>query len=300
MTVAAAPPAQDRPPAGIGFMVAAITVYAVGDAVLKDLVAGYPVAQILCLRSFGGLALLIGYALVRGEPGLFRTRRPGGHALRLAFLLAAIFLYALSLRHLPLAETVTLFFAAPLFLTALSVPLLGETVGIRRWAAVAVGFAGVLAVMRPGPDTFDPAALLAVGSALCYAFVNITTRWLSASESPLTLVAYQNAGFVVVTGALLPFTWVTPPAPTLAVMLGLGVVFFLGPLAHVSALKYAPVSVVAPFEYVAIFWAVLLGWLVWGEVPAATTWLGIAVIVGSGLYVLYRELEARLAQRPPA
>ena len=270
----------------------------VGDAFNKHLVAPYSPFQILFIRSLGSLAVLLGFVLVRGGIATLRTQRPFTHALRVGVMLTAMILYNLSLKYLMLAETVTLFFAGPLFLTALSAPMLGERIGWRRWTAVVVGFAGVVVVMQPGTDAMHPAALLAVGDALFYAFVNIATRSLSRTESSLSLVVFSNIGICLGTGVGTPFQWVTPAPLDVAILAGLGAAVVVAQYFHVTALRFAQVSLLGPFEYSAIFWAALIGFAVWGEVPTATVWAGIAIIVGSGLYILYRE--STVARRSPA
>lgn len=217
------------------------------------------------------------------------TRRPVLNAVRVAINLAAMIMFNLSLTYLMLAETVTLFFAAPLFITALSAPLLGERIGWRRWTAVVVGFAGVMVVMQPGTEAMHPAALLPVGAALLYACVNITTRMLSRTDSSHTLVIFSNVGYCLGTGLAAPFAWIAPAPADVALLFGLGVAAVIAQYFHVTAVRFAQVSLLASFEYTAIFWAALLGFAVWGEVPETHVWLGIAIIVGSGLYILYRE-----------
>ncbi|MSO93899.1 MAG: DMT family transporter [Rhodospirillales bacterium] len=268
----------------------------VGDAFNKHLIATYSPFQILFLRSLGSLAVLLGFVLARGGIVKLRTQRPFAHAARVGVMLTAMILYNLALKYLMLAETVTLFFAGPLFITALSAPLLGERIGWRRWGAVAVGFAGVIVVMQPGTEAMHPAALLAVGAALFYAFVNITTRILSRTEASLALVLYSNVGICLGTGLAAPFQWIAPATGDVALLFALGAAVVVAQYFHVTAIRYAQVSLLAPFEYTAIFWAALIGFAVWGEVPAATVWLGIAIIVGSGLYILYWESVA--ARKP--
>jgi drug/metabolite transporter (DMT)-like permease len=244
---------------------------------------------VLFLRSFGSLVVQLGVLTARGGIPSLRTERPLLNLVRVTTNLSAMILYNLSLKYLMLAETVTLFFAAPLFLTALSWPLLGERIGWRRWSAVVVGFAGVMVVMQPGTEAMHPAALLPVGAALLYTFFNITTRILSRTEASHTLIVYSNIAYCVGTGIVLPFVWIAPAGADVALLLVLGAAAVAAQYFHVTALRFTQISVLAPFEYTALFWAALLGFAVWSEVPEPHVWIGIAIIVGSGLYIIYRE-----------
>src|SRR5690606_6233798 len=197
------------------------------------------------------------------------------------------FFYALTI--LPLADVTAINFTMPLFVTALSVPLLGETVGWRRWTAVAIGFSGILLMVRPGASILDPAILIAVASAFGYALAVICMRRLGSTERSATTTLYFTLACAVVGGIAAPFAWV-PPTPTgWAALILVGLISGTGQLLMTAGYRFAPAAIVAPFDYVSMVWAVVLGFLIWGEVPTVGVLAGAALVIGSGLYILYRE-----------
>jgi len=212
-------------------------------------------------------------------------------------VLLAIYTFFWGLRFLPLAEAVALAFLAPLFVASLSVPLLGETVGPRRWAAVGVGFLGMLVMLRPGAEVFRWEALLPAAAAFGYALAMILTRRLSRQDSNAAIVFWGTLLGCLVSSLFLPFAWRTPPLADLGLLAMMGVVGSLSMYVLTVAYRAAPAAVVAPFEYSALLWGVLLGWLIWRELPDAWVWAGTAVIVAAGLYILHREQRAAGAQR---
>ena len=289
--------------AGIATMVAGVFCLASMDALAKFLGADYPVVQLVFLRSAIALPLLL--AIAWFSPGglrALRTRRPWAHAARAAIAAMAVFTFYTALTHLPLAEVTAIAFAAPLMMTALSRPLLGEQVGWRRWSAVLAGFAGVLIVVEPGTAAFQPAALIALAAAFFYALMLMTARKFAASESAISLVVWSTAGSAAIAGALMmpvewtPVGWVSVPARDAPWFLALGGLGAVTMLLLTRAFHLAPAAVIAPFDYTALIWALAYGWLIWGEIPAATTWAGAAVIAGAGLYVTHRE-SRRKARR---
>ena len=273
----------------------AMAMFAAGDATLKQLMATYAVGQVLFLSGLISLAVLVPIMWRAGELAHVRTKRPIGNLLRIAAGLAGQVMLALALKRLPLADTIAIMFSVPLFVTAFSVPLLGEHVGWRRWGAVIVGFGGVLIITRPGVAALDPAMVLAVGASLGFALMITATRWLSRTERSLPLLLYIITGYTVYGAVLSPFEWVSPPAADFGLFAALGLFYTLGYFMEVRALSLAPVAVITPFMYTALLWAVLFGWLVWGEWPAANVWAGAAVMVASGLYILFREIKAHAA-----
>ena len=272
-----------------------MAMFAAGDATLKQLMATYAVGQVLFLSGLISLAVLVPIMWRAGELAHVRTKRPIGNLLRIAAGLAGQVMLALALKRLPLADTIAIMFSVPLFVTAFSVPLLGEHVGWRRWGAVIVGFGGVLIITRPGVAALDPAMVLAVGASLGFALMITATRWLSRTERSLPLLLYIITGYTVYGAVLSPFEWVSPPAADFGLFAALGLFYTLGYFMEVRALSLAPVAVITPFMYTALLWAVLFGWLVWGEWPAANVWAGAAVMVASGLYILFREIKAHAA-----
>ena len=279
----------DRPLAGIAIMIAGIAGFAVMDATIKWLTADYPVPQVIALRSWFGLPLLVWLSLREGGLPALRTRRPLVHVGRylLVLLLSLSFFWALS--QMKLVDAIAIAFAAPIIITALSVPLLREEVGLRRWIAISVGFCGVLVILRPGLGVFQWAALAALGSALVYALLMITTRAFKSTESTASLMLYPQIGISLTGVIMVNFFWVTPTLFDLALFALAGFFGSIGVMCLTHAFRLAPAAVIAPFEYTALVWGTLLGYLVWGELPDGITLLGASIIVASGLYIIYRE-----------
>lgn len=288
----AAPAAGGRPErAGLGIasMVAGVFCLAAADAFAKWLGASYPIAQIVFFRMLFALPAVLLLASFAGGLAGLRTRRPAAHLLRGLLATAASFCFFLGLRHLPLAEATALTFAVPLFVTALSVPLLGERVGRRRWAAVLAGFAGVLVMLRPGLAAFQPAALYILVTALCYGLIMLSARRLATSESTAALVLYITLLPLAISSALLPVVWTAPAWADVGRFAANGTLGGLAMILITQGFRLAPAAVVAPFEYTGLVWAAGLGWLVWHELPGPFVWLGAAVIAASGLYIVRRE-----------
>lgn len=289
MTVAA-PLTQNRL-LGIALRVGATTCFAGMAAAIKlGDQAGVSLPELAFYRfAFGLPPLLVWIALTR-NPGAWRTQRPLAHLVRGMIGLTTMVLAFAALTYLPLAEAATIGFAAPLFSVALSALILGERVGWHRWGAVALGFAGVLIVMRPGGSQLPAAGLvLALLAALGTAAVTITLRQIGRTEATPTIVLWFTCFSMAVTGLALPSYGRMHDASTWAILVALGLFGGLGQLFLTSALRFAPVSVVVPFDYSQLLWAVLLGWLLFGTHPATSTWAGAVLIVASGLYTLYRE-----------
>lgn len=288
-TGAAAALAPESIGLGIAYVLTAVTAMTVMDAAAKWLGAGYPIVEVVFFRNFFAIppiAILVWYG---GGLSSLRTNRLPGHALRAGFGLGAMFCFFTGLRYMPLAEAISLAFAAPLFVTALSVPILKEQVGVRRWAAVIVGFLGVLIITRPGSDVLRIEALLILAAALSYACFLLVTRHLARSESTSATLFYSNAISLLVGALLLPFGWETPANSDLVIFVAMGLVGGCGSYFMVLAYRNAPVAVLAPFDYTTLILGTLLGWLIWRELPDATVFLGAAVVVACGLFIIRRE-----------
>jgi len=270
-------------------MIAGIAAFAVMDATIKWLTAVYPVPQVIALRSWFGLPILLWLGLRAGGLATLRTRRPLLHAGRylLVLLLSLCFFWALSM--MKLVDAITIAFAAPIIITALSVPILREAVGLRRWIAIGVGFCGVLIILRPGTGVFQWAALAALGGALFYALLMINTRACKRTESTAALMLYPQIGISLTGLAMVSWFWVTPTLLDLALFAFAGLFGSIGVMCLTHAFRLAPAAAIAPFEYTALVWATLLGYLVWGELPDGITLLGASIIIASGLYIIYRE-----------
>lgn len=275
--------------AGVVCMVAGTAVFAAMDALVKALAADYPVVQLLFFRSAFALVPLAPLLLRAGRAGL-ATARPWAHVARSGIGMVAIACFFVAFGRLPLAEVTTIGFAAPLLVTALSVPVLGERVGPRRWAAVTAGFVGVVVIARPaGLGAIDLGLAAALLGTVLYAVVMVLMRAMSATERPVTIVAWFTLASIVASGAALPWAWTPPAGWDWALLAAVGILGGIGQLLITQAVRLAPVSVVMPFDYLHLLFAVGLGWAFWGEVPGARTLAGGAVIAAAGLYVLHRE-----------
>lgn len=287
--------ASDRPQqnrlAGIGLRVAAATCFAFMAALVKiGHEAGVATIELAFYRFAFGLPPLLLWIAVSGNFAAWRTQRPFAHMWRAAAGLTTLLLSFSALALLPLAETTTIGFAAPLFAIALSALLLGEAVGPHRWSAVVIGFVGVLVVVRPEGRHLPPLGLLLASLAAFGAgIVTITIRQVGKTEGTQTTVLWFSLLSLAATGLLMPFFASAHDPRIWLLLLALGAVGGFSQICLTASLRYAPVPVVVPFDYTQLLWAVLLGWLVFADRPASTTWLGAAIIVASGLYTLYRE-----------
>lgn len=281
---------------GIASMLLAVAVFSTMDAVIKWLAPDYPVMEIVFFRSLFAFVPLLP-AIARGGRAAIRTARPGGQAGRALAGLGATICFFYAYRFLPLADVLGIAFAAPLFVTALSVPLLRERVGIRRWSAVSVGFVGVLIMVRPDAGVADPATLLTLLGTALYSLALIFVRNLGKTESTISIVFYATCTATLASTLALPFGWVTPNAQDLALLILIGILGGIGQLAITRAFRLAPAAVVAPFDYTALPYAAALGYFIWGDVPEPIFLLGAVIVIFSGLYILRRE--TRVARLPP-
>ena len=289
---------QDRIGLGIAAMVAGMAMMASMDAMAKWLGAGYPIGQVVFFRNLFGMIPILVIVWQLGGFALPTTRRWRLHLLRGLLGVTAQFSFFMGLRSLGLAEATAIAFAAPLMVTALSVPLLGEQVGLRRWSAVVVGFIGVLIMVRPEPESFEVAALLILLAAFSYALIMLTTRMLARSDSNAAILLFGSTTSLCLSLLLLPFGWKTPDLADLATFAAMGLIGGTGMFCITQAYRHAPAAVVAPFEYTALVVAAILGFLVWREIPDLYVWLGAAVVIAAGIYIFYREtrLNVRAAQ----
>ena len=268
--------------------VGAVMLFSVSDAMAKVLRVSLPAAEVAWLRYLTFAAFAAVLAARKGLPAL-RSRRPGLQVLRGMALVGSAALFIAGLGRLPLAEAAAISFISPAFITALSIPFLGEVVGIRRWAAVLVGLAGVLIVIRPGNGALQAAALFPLASAACWAVTIIVTRRMGTLDrSETTLLWSAWTGLLLLT-ALVPFDFVVPNAGQVALGVGIGLAASTGQYVLILAYRRAAASLLAPFSYVQLLSSTLLGALVFGAVPDGMTLLGASVIIASGLYTIHRE-----------
>jgi len=262
---------------GMLLMMAACTCFAFLDSTAKWLSQFYPTGQVVWTRYTVGTLFAIAYAVRALGLGMFRTRRPWLQVARGGLLVVCTALNFLALRYLPLADTLALLFTAPLMTCALSVPLLGEKVGWRRWSAIAVGFAGILLIVRPGFGEMHWSMACAVASAFFGALYNIATRIASAHDHvKVSLVYVSLVGCLLATPSL-GLGWATPEGWDWLIFVALGLFGGFGHLLLISAFSHAPASTLAPFS------------LIFDRLPDLWTAAGIAVIISSGLYLLHRE-----------
>jgi drug/metabolite transporter (DMT)-like permease len=286
-------------------MLAAVFLFSLMDAGLKSLSAGYPPFQVASLRGAASLPFVLAWALASGGVASLRVRRWPLHLLRGALGVGMMAGFVYALRSLPLSTAYAIFFVAPLLITALSVPLLGERVGPRRWIAIAIGLLGVLVLLRPsGEGLVSLAALSVLAAAVGYALSAIAVRVLARTDSMQSMMVWLMAMIAVGAGLLAWPEWVPIRAADGWVILGVGVAGALGQYAITEAFRVGEASLIAPLEYTALVWGVMLDATLWGVLPDGVTWLGAGIIVASGLYLLRRERphpEAAMAARetPP-
>jgi drug/metabolite transporter (DMT)-like permease len=291
-------------------------IFSVNDLSIKFLSGDYALHQVILIRAL--ISLVIIFAVIAMTEAGFRqliTRRPGGHLFRVCVVMVSNVTYFLGLAALPIADAVATAFIAPVLVTLLSALVLREPVGPRRWTAVGVGLAGVIVMMRPGAGVIQPAAILVLISALCYATSQMMTRHMGGTESAMTLNFYVQIGFVIVSSAMgiwvgdghlsgssdpsiafLFRDWVWPPMADWPAFLGCGLSVGIGGLMVSQAYRTCEAGLIAPFEYIGMPMAIFWGAVVFGSFPDGTAWVGIALICGAGLYTVWRETMRRRAR----
>lgn len=284
---------------GIILMLLAMAALSLMDATMKQLVGHYAPIQVSALRGIVSLPFVIAWVYWRERT--FRTLfdiRWRWHLARgvLAVLMLTSFIYAIS--NMPLSKAYTLFFVAPLMITALSVPLLKESVDLKRWIAILVGFGGVLIILRPGFVSLDLLSIAVLFSAACYALNAISVRILGRTDSTGAMSFWFIAMVAVGAGALALPDWQPIRSSDALWLAGMGISGALGQVLITEAFKCAPLSIVTPFEYSALFWGVLLDVAIWGALPGPLVFVGAAVIVGSGLYLIHRERKPAILFSP--
>lgn len=306
---------SDRVMFGALNALAGVFMFSVNDVAIKGLSDGYALHQVIMFRSLIAMAFMLAFVVpFSGGLAALRTSRPMMHVLRGVLVVLANFTFFMALASLPLAETVAIFFVCPLIITMMSVVFLGETVGPRRWASVAVGLIGVLIIVQPGSAAFQPASLLPLVAALCYAGLQIVTRRIGDTESAVTMTVTVQAAFILVSavsgvlfgagqfaGQLDPSlafffrAWVWPPLGDLPVFALIGLASALGGYFISQAYRSADAALVASFEYASLPLALIWGLVIFAEWPGVTELGGMALILGAGLFLLWREAQVRRA-----
>jgi len=278
---------------GIAFGLASVVLFSGQSLVVKLLGDRYPMNEVVFFRH--AFALVPAYVMLMQQGGLatLRTGRFPMHLARMAAGMSSMVLGFYALRLIPLADAVVYGFVSPLLVTALSVPVLGERVGIHRWSAVLIGFAGVILMMQPGSAPVEWGVMVALAGAFCGSFVNLTMRRLGATETAASTVCFYTGMCTIVFAATLPFSWITPNLVDLAILVSLGLGGGVAQYWYTKSLWYAPSALIAPLGYTQLIWMTAAGILFWNEIPTGWTLIGAAIICGSGLYILYREARRR-------
>lgn len=303
---------------GILCMIGAVFFGTVLDLAIKFLSSGYALHQIILIRTLVAILFLVAAVLWQdGDFRQFRTRRIGAHLWRTLIVMLSNIFFFTGLAALPFADALAIAYVSPLFITAASALFLGERVGPHRWGAVVVGLIGVVVMLRPGAEAARPAALLIVLSSVCYGISQLMTRHMRDTESTVTLNIYLQVGFLLIslamglvagdgrflpgageTMAFLVRPWIWPPAADWPLLVLTGLSVAIAGLCVSQAYRLAEAGVIAPFEYLGMPLAILAGAVVFGTWPDVTAWVGIVLICGAGLYVLWREMRHRAVQDP--
>ncbi|MEQ8666700.1 MAG: DMT family transporter [Rhodospirillales bacterium] len=289
---------SDRPFLGIVMILLATLLFASQDAITKILSTEFPVAVIVMVRFWVMIVYAMIFMRIKRVPlrRSLESPRPYLQIFRSIVLVVEIGFFVVSVRTLSLAEIHSLMATFPLMVTAMSIPILGEKVGLRRWGAVAVGFVGVLIILRPGFGVFDIGAVYGLITAALFALYNVLTRLAGRTDSSETSFFYFSLVGVIACTVVGGFQWVPPTGTELLMMLGIGVTSSFAHLFLILALNYAAAATLQPFNYMLLVWAVIVGYVVFGDLPDLWTVVGALVIVGSGLYTIYREHARRGAR----
>ncbi|MCX7288259.1 MAG: DMT family transporter [Rhodobacterales bacterium] len=301
---------------GILFAAGGTLIFSVNDVAIKFLSGGYALHQVILIRAFVAMAFILTVIHVsdRGWSQI-ATSRPRMHLLRVVIVMVSNVTFFVGLAAMPLADAVAVAYVSPIAITLLSIVFLGERVGPRRWAAVIVGMVGVIVMLRPGAGVIQPAALLVLISAVLYASGNLLARHMGGTESAMTLSFYVQSGFIIVSLAMglwagdghlaskdplwgfLFRPWVWPPVQDWPIFLATGLAVGIGGMMVTQAYRTAEAGLIAPLEYIGMPMAIVWGVVVFGTFPDATAWAGIALICGSGLYVIWREATLNRRRR---
>ena len=275
-------------------MLAGILLFSLNDVMGKWLVSTYSVAQLLVIRSAAALLILTPLLWQAGVRSLVNVERPGMQALRVILSSAEVYCFYFAVITLPLADVMTYWLAAPIYVAAMSPFLLGEHVGWRRWTAIVIGFAGVLVALQPSAATLTAPALVSIAGSFCFAFMMLSGRALRGTPDT-TLVFWQMVGAGLLGLVIAPFQWVPPTAFDLSLLALLGVVAMVAHVCVNRSLKLADAATVAPFQYTLLFWGIVFGWLVFDDLPRPAMLVGAAIIIGAGLFIFFREQRLRRA-----
>lgn len=277
---------------GIGLMCCAVGLFALLDTTAKYLSVEMAILQIAWARYTGAFVLTLFVSNPITQPNLLRTGNLKLQILRAVLLVASTVLNFMALRYMQLDEVLSIIFTFPFIVAIAAGPLLGEWIGWRRWSAICFGFAGVLVITRPGFGAVHPAALFSLAATICYGIYAVLTRIVSRVDSNQTSLFYNNFIGALLVLPVIPFVWQAPADWTVALLLvATGILGSLGHFCLIAGHRLAPASVLSPFIYTQLIWVVILGYVVFDHVPNGWTIAGATMVIGSGLYLLYRERQ---------
>lgn len=283
------PPRPAATAAAVSLVIAGVCLFAVMDAMGKYLSANLPVVQVIWARYVFAIPVIMLIAPPRTWPSLLQCERPVVQAVRGLMPLIAGMTIVTGLAFMPLADATAITFAAPLLVVALSVPMLGERVSVHGWAGVALGFAGVLLIVRPGMGAFTWAALLPLGTALSFALFQVMTRMVSRGDRPAVTLTWTVLIGLLLTTPFLPFVWQSASGGTWLLLIASGLIFGIAQYVLIRAFALAPATFLTPFTYVQIIAAILIGMAIFGDTPDLLTGVGTAIVILAGVYVLRRQ-----------
>jgi len=283
---------------GIAWMLATMFWFVTLDSTAKYLMQSYPVTQVIWARFFFHVVFVV--LLMGRQLGVHvRSQSLKHQSLRSLFMFTTTVLFFIGISLLPLATAATIMFMSPVILTILSIPLLGEKVGPRRWVGIAIGFAGAVVIMRPGSESFQLSILIVLAAAFTHAIYQIFTRKLGTRDRPITSLFYTGITGALAMTVVAPFYWQPVAVSDWPLFVFAGIAGGIGHLCLIRAFRQAPASVVAPFSYSSLLWATSFGYLLFGDLPDAWTLSGAAMIIASGLYIFHREQTLKRQARQP-
>ncbi len=286
--------------AGIIIMLGGMLMFSLNDAMGKWLLSTYSIGQLILIRSIAALVVLIPIMAVRRMPSPLKVTNRGQQALRVALSTAEVFCFYFAVQSLPLADVMTYWLAAPIYVAAMSPLLLGERVGWRRWLAIFAGFIGVIITLEPSAAALSPATLVSIFGTMAFALIMILGRKLRQTPDT-SLVFWQTIGALLAGAATAPFAW-TPmeSGSDLLLLATLGVVAMLAHMLVNRSLKLADAATVAPLQYTLLLWGIVFGWMFFGDLPRAGMLVGAALIIASGLFIFFRERSLKMKiENPP-
>ena len=277
---------------GILFMTLAMFCLSVNDVLVKGLSSAYPIWEVIFFRALSGVIISIVLVVFFGWQTL-KTKKPLGHSIRAFSSVACVVFYFFGLKYLMLSENVAIVHSAPILATLLAVPILGEKLGLHRILAIVLGFIGVLIIVKPGSDLFKTESLFPLAAAFFMAVSYLATRFLMSTESSVAIIFYYSLALLITSLVFFPDNFVIPSVFNLIPLMGLGIMGSLGHYFMAQAAKSAEVVVITPFEYTSFIFLGVMGYFFYGEVPDSSVYIGMLLIIFSGIYIVYREQQKK-------